>query len=151
VRNFVQNNQSGRLAGSFWRVIPQHRRHVYGESPEWGLTIFCLFFRKTLSDNGKKEKCEVVGMRLTREQLDHIEFLAGVVLDGPKRSLMPDALRCLLYIVKSLRTAELPDESGAQLWSLVEKMERELIAENDRLTEIRDNLAHPGRRKPLGI
>jgi len=56
-----------------------------------------------------------------------------------------------LYIVKSLRTAELPDESGAQLWSLVEKMERELIAENDRLTEIRDNLAHPGRRKPLGI
>ena len=90
-------------------------------------------------------------MRLTREQLDHIEFLAGVVLAAPKRSLMPDALRCLLYIVKSLRTAELPDESGAQLWSLVEKMERELIAENDRLTEIRDNLAHPGRRKPLGI
>lgn len=91
-------------------------------------------------------------MKLSTEQLDHIVFLSEVVLEANKRRLMPDTIRCLLYIVKSLKSADVLDEPAQEIFALIERIEQELVEENERLQEISGNLsaAYSNRRKPLG-
>jgi hypothetical protein len=80
-------------------------------------------------------------LRLTREQLDHVRFLSETVLENRKRALMPDAMQCLLYIVKTLPDADVPDAAAQEMFDLLRRIERELIEENERLKEIRSNMA----------
>lgn len=89
-------------------------------------------------------------MKLTQEQLEHVLFLCETIRQDRKRGLMPDAIQCLMYIVKSLPQVDLPDESARRLLNLVQEIEGALIAENERLQEIRSNMNHPNRRNPFG-
>lgn len=79
-------------------------------------------------------------MKLGKEELNHLLFLAEVVKDGQKKKLMPDMLECLFYIAKSVTETELPDNVAERIRELTGKMEEELRRENDRLQEIRRNL-----------
>lgn len=81
-------------------------------------------------------------MRLNREHLDHVIFLAETILANRKRALMPDALQCLLYIVKALDHADLPEEPAKEIALCIRRIEEELIEENRRLAEIKRNLSH---------
>jgi hypothetical protein len=88
---------------------------------------------------------EGLTLRLTREQLDHVRFLSETVLENRKRALMPDVVQCLLYIVKTLPEAEVPDAAAQEMVDLMYRIERELIEENERLKEIRNNMAWTNR------
>jgi hypothetical protein len=79
-------------------------------------------------------------MKLEKDELTHLLFLADVVKDGNKKKLMPDMLECLLYVARSVTEADLPDNVILRIRQLTGKMEEELRRENDRLKEIRHNL-----------
>lgn len=79
-------------------------------------------------------------MKLGKEELQHLLFLADVVKDGRKKKLMPDVLECLTYVVRSVTEVDLPDTVVARIRQLTGKMEAELRQENDRLQEIHRNL-----------
>lgn len=79
-------------------------------------------------------------MKLGKEELQHLMFLADVVREGKKKKLMPDMLECLAYIGRAVTEVELPDTVVARIRQLTGKMEEELRRENDRLQEIRRNL-----------
>ncbi|MCR8643913.1 hypothetical protein NV379_14755 [Paenibacillus sp. N1-5-1-14] len=79
-------------------------------------------------------------MKLNEEELRHLVFLAEVVLSGRKKSLMDETLQCLLYVVKSLDEAELPDSVMEHMNQLTEMIEHDLRNENDRMKEINSNL-----------
>jgi hypothetical protein len=79
-------------------------------------------------------------MKLEKDELTHLLFLADVVKDGNKKKLMPDMLECLLYVARSVTEADLPDNVILRIRQLTGKMEEELRQENDRLKEIRHNL-----------
>lgn len=85
-------------------------------------------------------------MKLNHLEIGHLVFLAEVVLNGKKKSLMEETYQCLLYIVKSLEEAELPDVVGEQIQTLVQKIEEELRNENIRIREIRGALSDRNRR-----
>ena len=85
-------------------------------------------------------------MKLTQSELQYLVFLAGVVRDGNKRGLMAETIQCLIYIVKSLTEAELPESVVAEIRALIGKVEEELRQENDRLREIRSNLRLAARK-----
>jgi hypothetical protein len=85
-------------------------------------------------------------MKLNHLEIGHLVFLAEVVLNGKKKSLMEETYQCLLYIVKSLEEAELPDAVGEQIQTLVQKIEEELRNENIRIREIRGALTEHNRR-----
>lgn len=89
-------------------------------------------------------------MKLTQEQLEHVIFLTEVVLDVNKRHLMPDALQILLYIAKSLHASDIQELPTDEINSIISRMERVLIAENDRLRDIHTQLQHYSERKPFG-
>jgi hypothetical protein len=89
-------------------------------------------------------------MNVTQKELSHLIFLADVVLNGKKKTMMEETLRCLIYIVKSIQEIELPDNVVEQMNLHIEKIEEQLRSENDRLQEIQHNLSHPSQRKPLG-
>lgn len=84
-------------------------------------------------------------MKLTKDELAHLLFLAGVVCDGNKRTLMAETIECLSYIVKSLTEVDLPEGVVHRIHNLTLKVEEELRQENDRLHEIRHNLDTFGR------
>jgi len=81
-----------------------------------------------------------VDMKLGKEELNHLLFLADVVRDGNKKKLMPDMLECLAYVARSVTEAELPDNVVHRIRQLTDKVESELRQENERLREIRNNL-----------
>lgn len=85
-------------------------------------------------------------MKLNHLEIGHLVFLAEVVLNGKKKSLMDETYQCLLYIVKSLEEAELPDAVGEQIQTLVQKIEEELRNENMRIREIHGALSERNRR-----
>jgi hypothetical protein len=89
-------------------------------------------------------------MNVTQKELSHLIFLADVVMNGKKKTMMEETMQCLLYIVKSIREIELPDNVVEHMNLLVEKIEEQLRSENDRLQEIKHNLTQPNQRKPLG-
>jgi hypothetical protein len=89
-------------------------------------------------------------MNVTQKELSHLIFLADVVMNGKKKAMMEETLQCLIYIVKSIREIDLPDNVVEQMHLHIEKIEEQLRSENDRLQEIKHNLAHPNQRKPLG-
>lgn len=89
-------------------------------------------------------------MKLTKEQLEHVVFLTEVVLGANKRHLMPEALQALLYIVKSIRADDMQDQPVEEILALVTRIERVLIAENDRLRDIHSQLKRHQERKPFG-
>lgn len=84
-------------------------------------------------------------MKLTKDELAHLLFLAGVVRDGNKRTLMAETIECLSYIVKSLTEVDLPESVVQRIHNLTHKVEEELRQENDRLHEIQHNLRTFGR------
>ncbi|WP_442601347.1 hypothetical protein [Paenibacillus sp. KN14-4R] len=86
-------------------------------------------------------------MKMNQEELGHLVFLSEVVLSGRKKGLMEETLQCLLYIVKSLEEAELPDSVIAEMNSLMEAIEHELRIENDRVKEIEYHLNLHRQRK----
>lgn len=86
-------------------------------------------------------------MKLTQKELNHVIFLSEVVLDDHKKALMPEALECLLHIVKALPDVELLDDTGDEILELISKIEHQLKTENDRLQEIRHNLSYTHRKK----
>lgn len=81
-------------------------------------------------------------MKLNQLEINHLVFLAEVVQNGHKKTLMDGTYQCLLYIVKSLEEAELPDAVGEHIQSLVQKIEEELRNENIRILEIRGALSN---------
>jgi len=87
---------------------------------------------------------------MNEREIGHLVFLAEVVLNGNKKGLMEETYQILLYIVKGLTEAELPDAVGEQVHALVERIEAELREENDRIRDIQGALAQTGRRNPLG-
>lgn len=89
-------------------------------------------------------------MKLFSQELGHIVFLSEVIQAGNKRHLMGDAMRCLLYVVKSLEEAEVSEEIKEELDRLIAEMESQLIEENDRIREIRGNLAEPAYLRKFG-
>ncbi|GIP33930.1 hypothetical protein [Paenibacillus sp. J2TS4] len=89
-------------------------------------------------------------MLLSQKELSHLVFLADVVLNGKKKAAMEDTLRCLLYVVKSLPEAELPDSVVEHIRLLVENIEAQLRSENNRQQEIELRFAQRGQRNPLG-
>jgi hypothetical protein len=89
-------------------------------------------------------------MRMNESELGHLVFLAEVVKNGNKKGLMEETYQILLYIVKGLTDAELPDSVGEQVRELVARIEAELRDENDRIRDIRGALTQPSRRNPLG-
>jgi hypothetical protein len=89
-------------------------------------------------------------MNVTQKELSHLIFLADVVMNGKKKAMMEETLQCLIYIVKSIREIDLPDNVVEQMHLHIEKIEEQLRSENDRLQEIKHNLAQPNQRKPLG-
>jgi Asp-tRNA(Asn)/Glu-tRNA(Gln) amidotransferase C subunit len=89
-------------------------------------------------------------MNVTQKELSHLIFLADVVMNGKKKTMMEETLHCLIYIVKSIQEIELPDNVVEQMNLHIEKIEEQLRSENDRLQEIQHNLYHPSQRKPLG-
>lgn len=82
-------------------------------------------------------------MKLGKEELQHLAFLADVVRQGSKKRLMPDMLECLTYVARSATEAELPGNVVLRIRELTGKVEAELRKENDRLQEIRRNLRRP--------
>ena len=86
-------------------------------------------------------------MRLDREQLDHVLFLSETIMENRKRALMPEAMQCLIYIVKTLEHADVPDETMREMLQIMHRIEQELIAENERLKEIRGNLSGTTRSR----
>lgn len=84
-------------------------------------------------------------MKFTEKELGHLVFLAEVVLEGRKKELMPEMMQCLLYVAKSIREAEFPQETAEQIRDMMERMEQALKGENDRLREIRGNLQRRSR------
>jgi Asp-tRNA(Asn)/Glu-tRNA(Gln) amidotransferase C subunit len=89
-------------------------------------------------------------MNVTQKELSHLIFLADVVMNGKKKMMMEETLQCFIYIVKSIQEIDLPDNVVEQMNLHVEKIEEQLRSENDRLQEIKHNLAQPSQRKPLG-
>jgi hypothetical protein len=89
-------------------------------------------------------------MNVTQKELSHLIFLADVVMNGKKKAMMEETLQCLIYIVKSIREIDLPENVVEQMHLHIEKIEEQLRSENDRLQEIKHNLAQPNQRKPLG-
>jgi Asp-tRNA(Asn)/Glu-tRNA(Gln) amidotransferase C subunit len=89
-------------------------------------------------------------MNVTQKELSHLIFLADVVMNGKKKVMMEETLQCLIYIVKSIQEIDLPDNVVEQMRLHIEKIEEQLRSENDRLQEIKHNLAQPNQRKPLG-
>jgi hypothetical protein len=89
-------------------------------------------------------------MNVTQKELSHLIFLADVVMNGKKKMMMEETLQCLIYIVKSIQEIDLPENVVEQMHLHIEKIEEQLRSENDRLQEIKHNLAHPIQRKPLG-
>jgi hypothetical protein len=89
-------------------------------------------------------------MNVTQKELSHLIFLADVVMNGKKKIMMEETMQCLLYIVKSIREIDLPENVVEQMHLLVEQIEDQLRTENDRLQEIKFNLTQPSQRKPLG-
>jgi hypothetical protein len=92
------------------------------------------------------------GLKLTQKELNHLIFLAEVVIQGKKRGLMDETLQCMLYIVKSLEEVDLPDTVVDQIERLTAMIEADLRRENERIQEIRGQLdwSQRGQRKPLG-
>ena len=90
-------------------------------------------------------------MKLMQEELNHLIFLTEVVIEGKKKGLMDETLRCLLYIVKSLEEVDLPDMVVDQIDQLIAKIEADLRIENERGHDIREHLdwTPRSRRKPL--
>lgn len=80
------------------------------------------------------------GMKLGKDELQYLLFLADVVRDGNKKKLMPDMLECLVYVARSVTEADLPDTVIGRIRQLTGKVEAELRRENERLQEIRRNL-----------
>jgi Asp-tRNA(Asn)/Glu-tRNA(Gln) amidotransferase C subunit len=89
-------------------------------------------------------------MNVTQKELSHLIFLADVVMNGKKKTMMEETMQCLIYIVKSIQEIDLPENVVEQMHLHVEKIEAQLRSENDRLQEIKHNLAQPSQRKPLG-
>lgn len=87
-------------------------------------------------------------MKLTQDQLDHVIFLSETIVENRKRHLMPEALQCLIHIVKTLQNADMLDEPAHETFALIAKIEQELIEENLRLQEIRHNMSHPRQSRP---
>lgn len=85
-------------------------------------------------------------MSLTQKELGHVVFLSQMILDGNKKGLMPEAIQCLLYIVKSLRDAELSEGVSDEIRLIIVKVEEELRLENVRMKEIKQNLNLPNRK-----
>ncbi|MFD2613218.1 hypothetical protein [Paenibacillus gansuensis] len=79
-------------------------------------------------------------MQVTQEQLRHVVFLSEVVLEGNKRGMMEETIQLLLYIVKSLKEAEIPTDVSLEMEHLTAQIEERLKQENDRLQEIELNL-----------
>jgi hypothetical protein len=98
------------------------------------------------------EKKGMNGLKLTQKELNHLIFLAEVVIEGKKKGLMDETLRCMLYIVKSLEEVELPNTVVDQIERLTAMIEADLRSENERMQEIRGHLdwTQRGQRKPLG-
>lgn len=88
-------------------------------------------------------------MKMTQKELNHVIFLSQVVLDDSKRALMPETISCLLHIVKALPDVDVLDDTADEIQDLISKIEEQLKTENVRLQEIRQNLSHRNRRKPL--
>ncbi|MBP1989223.1 hypothetical protein [Paenibacillus eucommiae] len=90
-------------------------------------------------------------MKLMQEELNHLIFLTEVVIEGKKKGLMDETLRCLLYIVKSLEEVDLPDMVVDQIDQLIAKIEADLRIENERGHDIRGHLdwTPRSRRQPL--
>jgi hypothetical protein len=89
-------------------------------------------------------------MKVSQKELSHLIFLADVVMNGKKKTMMEETMQCLIYIVKSIQEIDLPDNVVEQMYLRVEKIEEQLRSENDRLQEINHNLSQPSHRKPLG-
>lgn len=89
-------------------------------------------------------------MKFSEEELNHLVFLSGVVLDAMKRDMMADTIQCLLYVVKSLPYAEFSEDVAVRLRELIIGIEDQLKEENHRIKEIQSNLNHPWIRKPFG-
>jgi hypothetical protein len=89
-------------------------------------------------------------MKLTEQELNHLVFLSEVVVDARKRELMVETIRCLLYIVKSQREVDVPEDVAHTVQELVGAIEDQLRQENDRMREIRHNLTQPRDRNPFG-
>ena len=68
-------------------------------------------------------------------------------MDGSKRALMPDMMRCLLYILKSTEEVKFSDEIGEQFNRALERIEEQLRSENDRMQEILQNLNEPAFKR----
>ncbi len=80
-------------------------------------------------------------MKLSEEELSHIIFLSGMIVENKKRNLMEDTAQCLLYLVKSMREADLPEGVCEEIRERIARMEAQLKQENDRMHEIRQNLS----------
>lgn len=71
-------------------------------------------------------------MRISEQELQHIVLLTDIVLNGKKKAAMDDMLQCLLYIVKSLPEADLPDSVAEELTTRIAGVESMLREENIR-------------------
>ncbi|MEB3100208.1 hypothetical protein [Ferviditalea candida] len=89
-------------------------------------------------------------MKLFSQELGHIVFLSEVIHSGNKRHLMGDAMKCLLYVAKSLEEVEVSEEVKEELDRLIAGLESQLIKENDRIREIRGNLSEPAYLRKFG-
>lgn len=89
-------------------------------------------------------------MKWTQQELSHLVFLSQVILDGNKKTLMPDALRSLLFVAKSLQEVEISAEIADELERLNQRMEEQLRVENDRIQEIMENLDQPAYQRRYG-
>ncbi|HEY0828757.1 MAG TPA: hypothetical protein VGE40_11715 [Bacilli bacterium] len=85
-------------------------------------------------------------MLLTQKELGHVVFLSQMILDGNKKGLMPEAIQCLLYIVKSLSDVALSDDVSEEIRLIIVRVEEELRLENIRMKEIKQNLNGSNRK-----
>jgi hypothetical protein len=81
-------------------------------------------------------------MKINQKELNHLVFLSEVILEGKKKSLMEEAMQCLLYIVKSVEEVDVPQSVVDQMQDLIVKMEEDLRSENERMSEIQGHLRH---------
>lgn len=88
-------------------------------------------------------------MVFSQKELSHLIFLADVVLNGNKKDAMEDMLHCLLYIVKSLQEAELPESVAEEIGERVDRIEMKLKMENSRMQDIQFRFSQR-KRSPLG-
>ncbi|GIP37971.1 hypothetical protein J31TS4_12510 [Paenibacillus sp. J31TS4] len=81
-------------------------------------------------------------MKVTQQQLEHLVLLTDMVLNGEKSGAMEDMLQCLLFVVKSVGEAELPDSVADELAKTVARVEERLREEN-----VRHNMVELYRKK----